>query len=115
MQKKIISEYDKKKMYNKEIKPIVEQLKAKSAMLGIPFFFSACVKNTQEESEYVNEGFLCGSGDIVLKDDRITPHLNIALGFRAVPPDESLELVLDEDPDAADMMEALYEKTKTAQ
>lgn len=90
-----VSVFDRSDIYASRIEPIVKKLKNECAVAHIPFFFSACVKNDEEGTEYQNEGHLCGSGDYKLTDDRITPHLNVALGFKTVPPRSDMEIDMD--------------------
>lgn len=97
--------FDKSKLYDEQIAPLVKDVIAHCAMYRIPCYFSACVANTKTESDYRNEGVLCGSTGIHLTDDRITGHLNVSLGFRTSPPTESPEIAYDDsDPDFSDLL-----------
>ena len=88
--------FDRTEAYKKNVEPLVKKIKNECSVLHIPFFFSACVKNSEEGSVYKNESHPCGSGGYKLKDDRITPHLGITLGFRAVPKTSMEEIMMDE-------------------
>lgn len=97
MEKKNLTVFDKTKVYDTQIRELAEQLRNKCTTMGIPFFFAACVKNTEEGSVYEQEAYPCGSGGIRLTDDRITPHLNVALGFRTIPKNQKLEIIFEQD------------------
>lgn len=98
-----ITEFDKTEIYE-EIAPIVKQLDLALKSHGIPYIFGACLKNSEEGSDYVYEGNFCGSNGLVLKDDKITDFLRILCGFRVrtredeeggysvSPPDDEFEL-----------------------
>lgn len=85
---KIITEFDRQNIYEKEAEPLLKQLEVVLRANMIPFFFSACVKNSEEGSEYVHEGNLCGSNRIVLKDDKITDYVRVLCGFKIETQDE---------------------------
>jgi hypothetical protein len=72
----------KKEVYEEEIAPLVKRLNLLLRAHGIPYFFSACVENDENGSEYVHDGNLCGSNGIALHDDKITDFLRILCGFR---------------------------------
>ena len=82
MKKKELTEFDMHDVFDAEVAPLLKQLKAVCKVHKIPFFFSACIENSEEGSEYFHDGNLCGSNQIVLKDDKITDFLRILCGFR---------------------------------
>ena len=47
--------YDKKTEFENEIRPQMIKLKKLCIKHDIPFFFSACVKNAEDDSFYVND------------------------------------------------------------
>ena len=109
MAKKQINEYDKKQAFEKNCRPLLEELILTCRLFGIPCFFTACVKNTEEGSEYtthvdesysntdfINDAVCPGSKGIELKDDQITRHLAVVAGFDVIPKRENLEITFDD-------------------
>ena len=88
--------FDQKEYYEKNVAGLVSRLKNICTVGKIPFYFTACVENTEKGSAYRSEGNLCGSGGFKLTDDRITKHLNIENGFRTVPALKEMEINMDE-------------------
>ena len=98
--------FDKTDIYNEEIQPILDKLDIVCKANKIPYFFTACVKNDETESEYRNEGNLCGSNEFVLKTDKITDFFRILCGFKLetkqngeyviAPPGEDIEINFEE-------------------
>ncbi len=102
-------------MYENEIKPLVESLVYKCNANRIPVLVTACVKNTPEASEYVNDGVFPGSRGMQLTNDRITKHLAVVRDFDVVPKREESEINVDteiSDPDSdGDLMNLVYSST----
>lgn len=96
---KKISEFDKKKIWDEECQELVDTLRKKCIVYGIPFFWTACVKNTKTESVYMSNGVITGGNGIELYDDRLTRHLLVNVGFDAVPHEEKIEIQMDSPDD----------------
>ena len=106
MKKKELSVFDKRELFEEEVTPLLEEIKTFCKVNKIPFFFSACVKNDNEGSEYIHDGNLCESNKIVLTDDKITDFIRILCGFKIreknnmgydfALPGEDIELNMDE-------------------
>jgi len=69
-----------------EIAPLVEQIKKICAINKIPFFFSVLATNSNLKTKYISEILSPAVAEKELKDDRITPMLNVANGFDTVHP-----------------------------
>ena len=105
--KKELTVFDYTELYNEKIVPLIKQIDIICKANKIPYLFCACTKNDEEESTYVYEGNLCGSNNIVLKDDKMTDFLRILAGFKLKsvesvnggytlsPPEESVEINMD--------------------
>lgn len=89
-----ISNYDKSKDYQTSIAPLVKKLDELCKELSIPYFFSAAVKSSEKETEYVNECRSPITMNIFLKDDLIVDHLKLCSGFRVIIPEELPDLEL---------------------
>lgn len=94
----MITVYDKEKEFDKDCRERLEELRSYCVLHNIPFYFTACIKNNEEESVYVSEGSLTGSSGIKLKNDRLKKHLLVGLDFDVVPKREELEIQMI-DPD----------------
>ena len=77
------------------------------SLYKIPCFFTACVGNTPDKSEYIhaedegnaryiNDAVCAGSRDIHLTDDQIKKHLCVVCGFDVVPSRKALEVDMEE-------------------
>lgn len=85
---KSLTEFDEKESYQEEIEPLVKKLDTLCKARNIPYFFAACVSNSDEGSHYEFNGNLCGSNEIVLKEDKITDFVRILCGFKVKSADE---------------------------
>ena len=102
--KKELSVYDHTELYNNQVVPLLKQIDIICKANKIPFLFCACIKNDENGSEYTYEGNLCGSNNIVLKEDKMTDFLRILAGFKLKsvestqggytlsPPEDSIEI-----------------------
>ncbi|MBQ1509211.1 MAG: hypothetical protein IIZ47_07285 [Erysipelotrichaceae bacterium] len=92
MTDKTITEFNKTDVYNNEIKKKVEELFFLLRIHQIPAFFSACLSNSEEEgSEFVYEAVSPASRGLALKEDRISKHIGVAVGFDVIPSKETME------------------------
>ena len=85
-----IDTFDKTDLFKKNIEPKLEELENLCTIYGIPFFWTACVKSEEENTEYKNMGFMTGSHGIRLYDDKIKSCLKIMRGF--VPQVPNMEI-----------------------
>lgn len=90
------TEIHQTKYFEEECRPLLEELKQKCYMAGIPYFFCAAVENNQEDTEYIADGYLTGSSQIKLKNDHIKHHMMIMDGCVAKPAREEIVLSLDD-------------------
>ena len=121
MAKKQINQYDKRQIFEKHCRPMLDELILTCRLFGIPCFFTACVKNTEDGSDYIthvddsfsskdyiNDAVCPGSKGIELKDDQITKYLAVAAGFDVVPKRENLEISF-EDIDAPEAEKYVFQ------
>ena len=90
-----VTEFDYQDYFNEHCKPLLDKLETVCTRGSIPFFYTACVKNTPADSVYVSDDVMTGSTGIVLTDDRLQKHLLINCGFDAVPHRHDLEIMMD--------------------
>lgn len=79
--------FNKKKEYEKEVYPIIEQLYAKCAELELPMFTAVCVANNNTKTEYEYETLLAAL-QLDLKDNQIAKMLYSFNGFEVNLPDD---------------------------
>lgn len=77
-----MTDFDKTDYYNEVIRPAIEEIKENCVIHGIPMFFTACVKNSEDESGYESEIVSPFTHGIELKEDHFPHHLMVALGFK---------------------------------
>lgn len=90
-----VTEFNKAAAFNSEIQEKLHEIKSLCKKEGIPFFFSACIKNEKGGSEYTSEMLspeICG---VALSKDWISKFCDITLGFDAVPPSSLIEVDAD--------------------
>lgn len=78
--------YNKKSIYNKEIEPLVNQLKIICNLRQMPMFITVAVKNSPKGTEYISDTVL-SSSEIKLTDNRIASLLLKINGFEDRCPD----------------------------
>ena len=99
-EEKALTEFDKKAIFEKKCMPLLNEVKTICAVEGLPIYYTVCVANGENESVYMTDGFLTGSNDIHLKDDRFKKHLLVGLGFDVVPKREDDMVIQMDSPDA---------------
>lgn len=88
--------FDKKDDYKESVKPVVDQLKKLCIQKNIPFFFCACVKNTEDNSEYEKELFSGLANGLNLNKDFFPDFIKVTAGFKTKMPIEETEFFFDE-------------------
>lgn len=96
MKKEIYDNFDKTEDFKEKCQPLLNELILRCSLLKIPFFWSACTKNNDEESVYNSDAVATGSRKIKLKDDKISKYIAVLNGFDVVPHRETLEINMDE-------------------
>ena len=77
----MITEFNKTKEYNKNLKEKVEEIKRICNNLDIPCFLTFCVKNNEMETVYQTEYLSPGQKQQYLKNNRFADYVNIINGF----------------------------------
>ena len=81
----VITEFNKTKEYNKNLKEKVEDIKRICNNLDIPCFLTFCVKNNEKETVYQTEYLSPGQKQQNLKNNRFADYVNIINGFTTTP------------------------------
>ena len=106
-EKKSTEVFDKKEEFEKHCQKLLDERMLQCSLYKIPCFFTACVGNTPDKSEYIhaedegnaryiNDAVCAGSRDIHLTDDQIKKHLCVVCGFDVVPSRKALEVDMEE-------------------
>jgi hypothetical protein len=74
--------FDKSKEYTNDIKPLVNDLRKKCVTKGIPFFFSACIKDDGKATTYKNESYTPEASKKKLTENRFDEFYKVTLGFK---------------------------------
>lgn len=88
--------FDKKEIFEKNCRELLDKLVLECSLNKIPFFFTACVQNDRENSVYERGMVGPGSRAIHLADDQISKHLAVIRGFDVIPRREEIEINMDE-------------------
>ena len=88
--------FDKEKVFEEKCGQLLRDLVHACSLEKIPFFFTACVKNSFDGSVFVNDAVNTGSRDIHLCDDQIANHMAVARGFDVIPRRQQVEINMDE-------------------
>lgn len=102
MSKKNASYYDKKEIFEKECRPLLSELVSKCHLYNLPFFFSCCVANDENGSEYVNEISSAAGRGLTLTKDSIADYTCVVLGFSVVR-EEDMVMEIPAAPEDLDM------------
>lgn len=87
--------FDKTEVFDESIAPKIEEIIQICNREHIPIFISACVKNTEESSEYKTDMFASASNNIHLKNDLIPRFVNVTNGFTTIPPTDIIDIDFD--------------------
>lgn len=77
--------YNKQKVYEEKIEPIINQLKLACNMEHLPMFVTVAVENNEKETVYRND-MIYASTDIRLSDRKIGNLLLLVNDFQTEPP-----------------------------
>ena len=97
MEYNTIKSFDKEAVFEAKIKPLLQEITSLCSANDIPMFFSACIKETGEKSEYKNECVSPRSHGINLSNDRFSDYIGVTLGFNTIPPVERPDFDYDAD------------------
>lgn len=79
-------------VYDKKIKPLVEEINEICISEKIPYFATFVISDKEGKTEYETYRLTPGVAEVKINDDRITKMLNVANGFDTIPPHKMLEL-----------------------
>lgn len=94
-QPKQIDTFDKTDVYEKTLKPLINEIVNVCSINRIPLFITVAPSNNEKETKYYNDGVLTGSREIHLYDDKIKHHMLISGGCVAVSPAHELTIDMD--------------------
>lgn len=80
------TQFDQTVWWDRECKPILDELIRQCRIYQVPFFWTACVANGSHGSVYHSDCAGPASMGLTLRDDQIAKHLSILRGFTPVPP-----------------------------
>ena len=93
-----ITVFNKKEFYEKELKETLDHLVYLCGIHKIPFYYTACIANSEEEgSEYVQDAVGPVGRGIFLVDDKIAKHMGVGAGFDIVPSRANMEIDIMDD------------------
>lgn len=78
-------EFNKKKIYNEQVAPIVTELKNVCTKNGIPVFITSCVADGQKGCQYESDMVSPTMLKLDLTDDHYPKHLAVLNGFEVAP------------------------------
>lgn len=79
------TEYDHSEFYEKEIKPLADEIMKKCKLRGLPFVFSCAPVNLNGTTKYEHTCNLTGSNELVLYEDNFEQFLAALTKFKLVP------------------------------
>ncbi len=78
--------FDFTEIYKTDIEPKLQEIRHICVVHGIPFFFSAAVKEDGKSTTYEIQHMLTGSAGINLSDNRLERHIAVECGFDVLAP-----------------------------
>lgn len=82
------SVYDKRALYNEQIKPLIQEIERQCALAELPFFFTAAIVSSEKGTEYASAARTALPMGIHLRDDQFINHMKVCAGFEVIMPDE---------------------------
>lgn len=82
--------YNKKREYDEFIKPELIKLKKLCMTYDIPFFFTVCVKNDENDSVYINDMYSGLAKGMNLTKDYFPNLAKVMVGFETRMPQEKI-------------------------
>lgn len=104
-----ITQIDKEKVFEEEIRPLFKEAMKKCADNGIPAFYACAAINNEEKTIYLTDMISAVSNNIVLKDDKIVDFANVLNNFYTVPVKKEGSFMLDEIDEVSDLAGELFE------
>lgn len=90
-------EFDKSDIYEKVIKEKITELKKLCNQERMPMFIAVCTENSKDGTHYEADIVGSYSSNIILKEDLIPKFINVFNGFDTVPPEETIEIEMDQE------------------
>lgn len=94
--------FDRTKDYEEKIEPILLELNRQCVICGIPYFGAFCVKEQDGKTSYKNVLYSANTVGVVLTDDQLSKHINVANGFDTVFHQPELDFSVFDDMDELD-------------
>lgn len=98
--------YNQKGVYEKELAPLLDKIKVICRINKIPLFYSCAISNSEDKTNYMNDGALPGSLQVSLKDDFFAQYLLILQGAKvsmtSCSDDELVQSIMNVDVDDDD-------------
>ena len=82
----ISNNFDKTSVYESLIEEKVNELRRLCGQENIPMFITICLKNNENDTEYVNKAITPVTQGYTLKNDIITKCIDVSLGFDVIAP-----------------------------
>lgn len=83
---------DKTEVFDKEVKPLVEELKKLCYKRKIPMFMAFAISENSKMTRYKNEILTTAQMRMnPLKDDRISHFVRVIKGYKTIAPEDEME------------------------
>ena len=90
-----ITEYDKSKLFEEEVRPLLTKIESICKANALPFFFTAATVSTEQGTTYENSASTALPMGIFLRNDQLVEHVKVAAGFETTAPDRIPDVELD--------------------
>ena len=85
MDNKEITTFDKMKIFEEEIEPLIEKIDIICRRERMPYFFTCAVKNEKNGTKYISNMLSAVKSDRELENDVIVEGIKVLRGYHAVP------------------------------
>ena len=90
-----ITKYDKRELFDQEVKPLLSKIESVCKSSGIPFFFSAATESSDTGTTYENYACSALPMGIFLLNDHFVEHIKVSAGFKTTIPDSIPDIELN--------------------
>lgn len=83
--------FNRENIFREKLEALTTELSELCKKNSMPFFWTICVENSEDGTRYISDGASAPGRGIKLKDDKISKHLAVVMGFDVTRPMEEID------------------------